>query len=163
MLWILHTGATWKDLPEQHGVRSTCHRRFRQRVGSGTIERILRALAKVLEERGDLDLSDCLIAATFTLAIKGLAVGRTRRGKGNKIMAVEDQSCLSLAVNVAAASLAEFRLIAPVLERCFVATLPERLIGEKAYDSDRLDAELLAQGVEMFSPNRSGRRKSRDG
>ena len=37
--------------------------------------------------------------------------------------------------------------------------LPERLIGDKAYDSDPLDAQLAAQGVQMISPHRRGRVK----
>jgi transposase len=35
--------------------------------------------------------------------------------------------------------------------------LPEKLIGDKAYDSDPLDAELAAMGVEMIAPNLSTR------
>jgi transposase len=42
---------------------------------------------------------------------------------------------------------------------------PERLIGDRAYDSDPLDAALKAQGVEMIAPHRKGRkkRKTQDG
>ena len=42
---------------------------------------------------------------------------------------------------------------------------PEKLIGDKAYDSDRLDGELKQQGVEMIAPHRSNRRilKTQDG
>lgn len=31
--------------------------------------------------------------------------------------------------------------------------LPEKLIGDKAYDSDPLDAELARRGVEMIAPH----------
>ena len=37
--------------------------------------------------------------------------------------------------------------------------LPERLIGDRAYDSDPLDAQLAAQGVQMISPHRKNRKK----
>lgn len=40
---------------------------------------------------------------------------------------------------------------------------PKRLIGDGAYDSDGLDAELAAVGVEMIAPNRRNRRKTQDG
>ena len=39
----------------------------------------------------------------------------------------------------------------------FVKPLPERLIGDKAYDSDSLDAELAGMGVDMIAPNKSNR------
>ena len=45
------------------------------------------------------------------------------------------------------------------MEERFVADVPERLIGDKAYDSDRLDEQLLNDyGTEMISPNKSNRK-----
>jgi transposase len=42
--------------------------------------------------------------------------------------------------------------------------LPERLIGDKAYDSDGLDTTLAEEyGIEMISPNRANRGKTQDG
>ena len=41
----------------------------------------------------------------------------------------------------------------------FVDALPEKLIGDTAYDSDPLDAELAAMGVEMISPHHSRRKR----
>jgi transposase len=42
--------------------------------------------------------------------------------------------------------------------------LPERLIGDKAYDSDRLDERLRNQhGIEMIAPNRRNRNRTQDG
>jgi transposase len=52
-----------------------------------------------------------------------------------------------------------------VLAGCFLDELPERLIGDKAYDSDALDQTLAEEyGIEMISPNRVNRkRKTQDG
>jgi len=52
-----------------------------------------------------------------------------------------------------------------VLAGCFLDELPERLIGDKAYDSDALDEQLAEEyGIEMISPNRSNRKlKTQDG
>lgn len=35
---------------------------------------------------------------------------------------------------------------------------PERVIGDKAYDSDRLADELAEDGVELIAPHRKSRR-----
>jgi hypothetical protein len=40
-------------------------------------------------------------------------------------------------------------------------TTPPRVIGDKAYDSDRLDHFLAAQGVEMIAPNRFNRSQTK--
>jgi transposase len=35
---------------------------------------------------------------------------------------------------------------------------PPRVIGDKAYDSDTLDAQLAQRGIEMIAPHRNNRR-----
>jgi transposase len=71
ILWILRTGAQWKDLPARYPPYQTCHRRFQLWVRSGVLDQILRALAQDLHERGGLDLSECFIDGTFVVAKKG--------------------------------------------------------------------------------------------
>ena len=53
------------------------------------------------------------------------------------------------------------QLVETVLEERFVDILPKRLIGDKAYDSDPLDARLQAQGIELIAPHRSNRKKKK--
>jgi hypothetical protein len=74
-------------------------------------------------------------------------------------MAVVDSSGFPLTVNVASASPHEVTLVEQTMESRFVEEKPERLIGDRAYDSDPLDAELGYQGTEMITPHRRGRRK----
>lgn len=72
ILWVLRTGAPWKDLPERYPPYQTCHRRFQAWVKHGVMEKILQTLAQDLKERGKLDLSECFIDATFVSAKKGV-------------------------------------------------------------------------------------------
>ena len=41
-----------------------------------------------------------------------------------------------------------------------VPDAPQNLIGDNAYDSDRLDAELRFYGIEVIAPHRRNRRNS---
>ena len=52
-----------------------------------------------------------------------------------------------------------------VLAGSFLDELPARLIGDKAYDSDPLDAKLAEEyGIELIAPNRRGRKcRTQDG
>jgi len=51
-----------------------------------------------------------------------------------------------------------------VLAGSFLDELPARLIGDKAYDSDKLDQWLSGEyGIEMIAPNRSRRSQTQDG
>jgi transposase len=57
--------------------------------------------------------------------------------------------------------LSETKLVESTLKARFVANLPERLIGDKAYDSDPLDQTLAEQGVELIAPHRRNRKKAK--
>jgi len=71
ILWVLRTGAPWQDIPPRYPSPATCHRRFQEWVRNGVFEKILRALARDLLDRGRLDLSECFVDATFVGAKKG--------------------------------------------------------------------------------------------
>ena len=72
VLWILRTGAQWAELPrDKFPPYQTCHRRFQQWVGEGTLVKALRVLAEDLLARGQLDLGETFIDATFAGAKKG--------------------------------------------------------------------------------------------
>jgi len=86
-------------------------------------------------------------------------VGKTKRGKGTKLMAVADGSGLPVAVHTASASPHEVTLVQETLSSTFTSQRPERLIGDKAYDSDPLDEALAQQGIEMIAPHRENRTK----
>lgn len=86
-------------------------------------------------------------------------MGPTKRGKGTKLMAVADRFGLPLADCAASASPHESRLVAPTLDSRFLNALPQRLIGDRAYDADPLDAELAQLCVELIAPHRRNQTK----
>jgi transposase len=92
-------------------------------------------------------------------------VGKTKRGKGSKIMAFSDGSSVPLSVHTESASPHEVALVEATLASSFLKEQPKRLIGDKAYDSDPLDEALLEQDIEMIAPHRKNRkkRKTQDG
>jgi transposase len=71
ILWIMRTGAAWADLPERFPSSCTCFRRFSRWVKAGVMRQMLEALARHLEQAGQIDLSECFIDGTFVVAKKG--------------------------------------------------------------------------------------------
>jgi transposase len=165
ILWILRTGAPWADLPDRYPSYQTCHRRFQQWVRVGVLRSILEILAQALHDEGYLDLQEAFIDGSFAPAKQGGArVGKTKRGKGSKIMAIADRQGLPVAVHVESATPHEVTLVHATLAQRFVNQLPVRLIGDNAYESDRLDAELARRGVELIAPHRRTRtQRTQDG
>src|SRR5258708_2591708 len=131
ILFILRTGAPWADLPERYPPYQTCHRRFQQWVRSGITRGILEAVAEELRLRGGFHLEEAFIDGSFATAKKGCR----RRKKQNAVR--EKKSWTPHEVTLVKQTLAEI----------FVAEPIERLIGDNAYDSDRLDQDLAETGV----------------
>jgi transposase len=71
VLWVLATGAQWRELPAKYPPYQTCHRRFQQWVRSGRLEEALRRLAAHLHNLGKLNLEQAFVDATFASAKKG--------------------------------------------------------------------------------------------
>jgi transposase len=74
VLWVLGTGAQWRELPEKYPPFQTCHRRFQQWVRSGRLEEALRLLAARLHKQGKLNLEEAFVDATFASAKKGASL-----------------------------------------------------------------------------------------
>lgn len=74
ILWILRSGARWKDLPRDGSFPSpsTCWRRLSDWELGGVWLRLWQALLEELDERGRLDWSECFADATFASAKKGV-------------------------------------------------------------------------------------------
>ena len=71
VLWVLGTGAQWRELPARYPPFQTCHRRFQQWARSGALQQVLRVLAERLQAEGRLNLEEAFIDATFAAAKKG--------------------------------------------------------------------------------------------
>ncbi len=165
VLWILNTGAQWHMLPQCYPNYKTVHRRFQKWCEQEVLRNILAALANELRDRGDIDERESFIDATFASAKGGGdAIGKTRRGKGVKILAIVDRHGLPLSVSTHAANHHEVTLVQLSFDFYMIEAKPEKLIGDKAYDSDALDKSLEEQGVQMIAPHRSNRTlKTQDG
>src|SRR5689334_15757574 len=55
MLWVLRTGAPWRDLPERYGKWTTIYSRFQRWRKSGMWERIFAHLQTLLDQERNID------------------------------------------------------------------------------------------------------------
>lgn len=79
-------------------------------------------------------------------------------------MAIADARGVPIAVGLASGPCHEAPLVEATLGRRFVRGRLLRLIGDKAYDSNILDAALRKRGIDMIAPNHSTRKlQNQDG
>jgi len=98
---------------------------------------------------------------------KGDAVGKTKRGKGTKCKGVVDGQGVPLGTTAHSASPAEVQLLEATLATVRVpragpgrpCSRPERVIADRAYDSDPLRRRLGRRGIELIAPHRRDRRR----
>ena len=77
-------------------------------------------------------------------------------------MAIADAAGLPVAAHIESASPHEVKLVEATLDSGFTQYAPDRLIGDKAYDSDGLDQRLLNErGIDLIAPHRRKRRRHR--
>ena len=74
-------------------------------------------------------------------------------------MAITDAHGFPIAIHVSSASPHEITLVESTLAARFADHAPERIIGDKAYDSDPHDATLATQGIALIAPHRANRTK----
>jgi transposase len=71
VLWVLRSGARWKDLPRTFPSYVTCWRRFAAWSASGVWEKAWRRLLNKLDLQGGIDWRQGAADGTFASAKKG--------------------------------------------------------------------------------------------
>lgn len=72
ILWILKTGARWRDLPKDFGVSSSvCWKRLRLWEAQGAWLRLWRAFLSELDQQERLDWDEVFLDGSFASAKKG--------------------------------------------------------------------------------------------
>ena len=70
ILWILRSGAPWRDLPEEFGPCKTVWRLFDQWNSDGTLDKILRRLQAAFVDIGEIDQELWCIDGTIVRAAR---------------------------------------------------------------------------------------------
>ena len=79
ILWVLRTGAPWRDLPERYGPVGTVSSRFYRWREAGVWDQVLAALQAAADARGEVDWDLHFVDATIVRAHQH-AAGARRTG-----------------------------------------------------------------------------------
>jgi transposase len=79
MMWVLRTGAPWRDLPERFGPWQSAYDRFARFRKDGTLDKILRKLQLRLDREGRIDWDLWCVDGTNVRASRA-AAGAGKKG-----------------------------------------------------------------------------------
>jgi transposase len=90
---------------------------------------------------------------------RGLAVGKTKKGKGTKWMLLVDGNGIPLALTIRSAQQSEMKLALEVVDQA--KRRPKRVVADRGYDWKVLRKELRARKITPYIPKRQGWRSQK--
>ncbi len=176
ILWILRTGAPWRDLAERYGLWQTVYDRFRRWVRGGLWERILERLQARRNGNGEIHWELFCIDGSVVRAHKaaagaekkgppeegaGHALGRSEGGFGTKLDVVCEAQGWLIAVELTAGQVHGSKQFESLMEGVDTRSLrgpakrrPEKLAGDKAYSASHTGWWLKAHRIGAVIPHR---------
>ena len=177
ILFVLHTGIAWEDLPSEFGKFKTVYNRFRRWVKSGLWDRIFEALIDRILKAGEIDFKLWCVDGTVIRAHRVAsgapksnetamenaekhALGRSRGGYSTKLHFLTDGQGIPIGVIATAGQRNEAPEFENVMNACLINTFrknkrPEALAADKAYSSKAIRKYISKLGIEDVIPTRS--------
>ena len=161
ILFVLKTGIPWEDLPIEMGCGCgmTCWRRLQAWQQAGVWANLHQLLLTRLDNAHLINWSRAAVDSTFARAfggVEGSGKNPTDRGRpGVKQHVLVDANGVPLAGDVTPANVPEIKELLPLVDSCGPLDadeepqrLPDKMYGDRAYDSEPHRQELRERGIE---------------
>jgi transposase len=159
ILWILRSGAPWRDMPESYGPYTTCYNRFVRWRRADVWDTIMEAFTAAHDSR--MQMIDTSIIrvhqhAAYIKNNRGQQVGRSRGGLSTKVHAVVDGNGLPVQLALTSGETHDNQLCFALLSKLKPATL---LLADRGYDADWIRDLVGRQGAWANIPPKRNRTK----
>ena len=151
ILWILRSGARWRDLPTCFGNWNSVYHKFRKWISVGLFEKILRTLNFITNKYLliEIDSTFCKVHKHGLGARKRdgrQAIGKSRGGYNTKIHALVNEYFQLIGVDDSKSAL-------ELLNGIELAG--KKVLADKAYSSEKIRAFVQEQGAGFCVPDKS--------
>lgn len=185
MLWVLNSGAPWRDLPRRYGPVGTVSSRFYRWCRSGVWQQVLEALQALADEAGQVGWELHFIDSTVVRAHQHAAgarkvgrdpeapdeaLGRSRGGFTTTIHLRCEGYGKPVTVAVTAGQVHDSQVAPVLMSRGAIKRIgrgrfrlrPATVVGDKAYSSRRFRISMRQRGIIPVIPTKANERRQRN-
>jgi transposase len=179
LLWLLRTGAPWRDLPARYGPWRTVASRFYRWRKAGIWERLFAAVQQQADAAGQLDWATHFVDGTIVRAhqhaaggTKGgadaEALGRSQGGFSTKVHLRAEGGGKLMTLVLTPGQRHEAVVFEPLMEHGAVKRRgrgrprrrPGRVVGDKAYSSGKIRQYLRRHGIRITIPRKQNEHRT---
>ena len=155
VLWILKSGARWRDLPARYGNWNSIYHKFRQWCDSGLFKLLLQLInadgsnATLLE----IDSTFCKVHQSACSGLKNQEIGASRGGKNTKIHVLLNEKMRVINVVLSVGNINDADKALELFAG--VNLVGQKVLADRAYSCDKIRSYLEERGAIVCIPDKS--------
>ena len=158
ILWILGSGATWRDLPKEYGNWNSIYHKFRKWCELGVFEKILQSLVEESRKYflAEMDSTFCKAhqhAAGARKIYGNQNIGVSRGGKTTKIHALVNEHFQLIGVELSGGNVHDSEMAIKLLSK--VTLVGKKVLADKAFCSEEIRNFIFQEKATACIPDKS--------
>ena len=155
VLWILKSGARWRDLPSHFGNWNSIYHKFRQWCDSGLFKLLLQLVNTDASQSTllEIDSTFCRVHQCACSAKKDQAIGSSRGGKNTKVHVLVNEKMQLMSVSLTEGNVHDSEPAIALFDG--VDLYGKTVLADRAYSSDKIRSYLEERGAHVCIPDKS--------
>ena len=153
ILWILSSGARWRDLPSRYGNWNSIYHKFRQWCACGLFERLLKVVIGKTDTASllEIDSTFCKVHQSAS-GRKKQAIGSSRGGKNTKIHVLINEQMQLLKVTLTGGEVHDSEKAIELFAG--IKLTGKKVLADKAFGSKYIRDYLARHGASVCIPDK---------
>ena len=162
ILWLLKSGARWRDLPDRYGNWNSIYHKFRKWCSLGLFERLLKLINAGTKDTTllEIDSTFCKVHQSACSALKEQAIGSSRGGKNTKVHVLINEKMQLLNVVLTGGQVHDSEAVDALLKG--IKLKGKTILADKAYSCEQIRVFIAEHGTVACIPDKANFRIKHD-
>ena len=155
ILWILKSGARWRDLPARYGNWNSIYHKFRLWCSQGLFARLLQLINADAKDATllELDSTFCKVHQSACSTLKDQAIGSSRGGKNTKVHVLINERMQLLKVMLTGGQVHDSEPALALLSGIELGG--KKILADKAYSCEQIRFFISEHGAVACIPDKA--------